>query len=140
MVEMSNIYYIALEFGLLQSNHIVLAKDKEDAIYALSDYFDEVNVLYILSAQEVIDLWERVNENNDLFYLVLEVIHKDDIIFVTHHEQWNKTEEELLAQYAGKGVFLIDKKQLLNILETILSQLSNEKNLPIISENFEILK
>lgn len=135
---MSNIYYIALEFGLLQSNHIVLAKSKEDAIQTLSDYFDEVNVLYILSAQEVIDLWERVNENNNLFYLVLEVIHKDDTIFVTHHEQWNKTEEELLAQYSGKGIFLIDKKQLLNILETILSQLSNEKNMPIVSENFEI--
>ena len=138
MVEMSNIYYIALEFGLLQSNHIVLAKSKEDAIQTLFDYFDEVNVLYILSAQEVIDLWERVNENNNLFYLVLEVIHKDDTIFVTHHEQWSKTEEELLAQYSGKGIFLIDKKQLLNILETILSQLSNEKNMPIVSENFEI--
>lgn len=137
MVEMSNIYYIALEFGLLQSNYIVLAQSKEDAIQTLSDYFDEVNVLYILSAQEVIDLWERVNENNNLFYLVLEVTQKDDMIFVTHNEQWNKTEEELLAQYAGKGVFLIDKKQLLNILETILSQLSNERNMPIVSENFE---
>lgn len=134
---MSNIYYIALEFGLLQSNYIVLAQSKEDAIQTLSDYFDEVNVLYILSAQEVIDLWERVNENNNLFYLVLEVTQKDDMIFVTHNEQWNKTEEELLAQYAGKGVFLIDKKQLLNILETILSQLSNERNMPIVSENFE---
>lgn len=137
MTTLENTFIASLKFGFRDILKVVIAKNKQDALKTIADYYDEPNITALLSMQEIYELAEE-NGIEQKLSLVIEAIHNDDGLDMIIHKEFNKKIEDLESKYANKETIIYSSSALTLIIEAILSYLQSTNEDPLISESIQL--
>lgn len=126
----------SLKFGVEQINKIIVAKDKQDALKTIQEYYDEPIIISIVSFKEIIDLLDETKERQDLFIVLEAVLGDEGVDFITHRE-YGKSIEDLQEKYRNKDTVILSPSGLNLLLNSILISIQNE-DVPLISDFYHI--
>jgi len=133
---LEQVFYASLKFGINEVNKVIIAKNKNDAITTIFDYYSEPIILGLISIAEIIELLNELEKNENMI-ISLDVIPGDNGLKVVVQKEISKSIEEIKEYYKDKDTLIIKKEGLLLILNSVLLSLkNNDENL--IYSSFDI--
>lgn len=122
-IEFNHIFACTLAFGLVHKSVVLVAENEAKAKELLFEYYDEPEIVYLISLQELLNLQEQLKNNAQEFYLVVVLEENETGSRLTHHQEWGATLEALQqGKYLGKDAIFLDRVATETILHDTLVQ------------------
>lgn len=135
-IEFKNVFLASLQFGKTISPELILAKDQEEAIKAINDYYAEPEIVAISSLEEMISIVKMFSEKKDLI-LINELIMEDDgSLTMQASEAFGDILEEKNKMDDRQAILFNEDSALFTVLNN-LYYIKNANLFPIIGESYE---
>lgn len=138
-LDFKNIFIASLVFGTKELTRIVFAKDKEDVVITLNDYYDNPQTGFIISYQQINELIDLSKSRTDkIFILVIEMVKEPNRNVFFEHIEWVDSISEVHSKYENRDCLFCDKDFILGLLVESDQMLKEPQLQPLISENISI--
>lgn len=135
-IEFKNVFLAGLQFGKTISPELILAKDQEEAIKAINDYYAEPEIVAISSLEEMIAIVQMFSEKKDLI-LINELIMEDDgSLTMQASEAFGDILEEKNKMDDRQAILFNEDSALFTVLNN-LYYIKHANLFPIIGESYE---
>lgn len=131
------IYYASLKFGITKTDKLVVAKDVNDAIKTINDYYDEPIIVSIFSFSELLDILDKIEKEENVF-IVFEIILGKNGLDAKTHMYFNTTMENLTNQYKDTETIIFSKEALMALCASIFNSLEDYNSKPLISDYIKL--
>lgn len=135
-IEFKNVFLASLQFGNTISPELILAKDQEEAIKAINDYYAEPEIVAISSLEEMVSIVKMFSEKKDLI-LINELIMEDDgSLTMKASEAFGDILEEKNKMDDRQAILFNEDSALFTVLNN-LHYIKHANLFPIIGESYE---
>ena len=130
MIETQNIFVGKLAFGLAQNDFIIIANNEEDALHTISENYSDFEVLYLLSLDYLLKVYEKIKEKEDFLFINIDyqnesIVLKDIIL-----------KKEEVEKYKDKEGVLLNAEEVFLLVNDVLDNINNKKFFTLVSSNF----
>lgn len=135
--EVDNIFIASLIFGTIQKNHLVIAKNKEEVLVLLEEYYYKPEIQYIVAYTELAEIYKLLANEREFIY-VLEFIREPSVNKLEAHLELTNNLESVSLKYQNKDCVFISQEKFIDIFLYYEEEITNPKNRVLISKRFEI--
>lgn len=141
-IDFDNIFIASIRFAMQEKTRLVFAQNKEDAIATIKDYYDEPEIGFIVSYEEINQLYHLATkkdvEDNKQFILVIEMIREESKNVFYEHYEWVKSLDEIKNKYFNRDCLFCDKEFIIGLSLESEKLLKEPQERPLISENISL--
>lgn len=136
-ISFKNVFVGSIKIINQELLRIVVALDEKDAKETIENYYDEPEILYLISFDSLKVMYEKAkNEKN--YYLVIESKENEGKINYIIHEEILPTQEALIEKYSTIKTFILDSQSIISICSYAALELEKPKQQPLISEKIDL--
>ncbi len=131
------VYFASLKFGINKTEKLVIAKDFNDAIKTINDYYDVPIIVSIFSFNELLDILDKIEKEENVF-IVFEIVLGKNGLDAKNYIHLNTTIENLTNQYKDTETIIFSKEALMALSASIFNSLEDYNSKPLISDYIKL--
>ncbi len=131
----NNIFLLNLGFGYNSINKIVIAKNIQEAINTIKDYYEDPEIKAAISLEKLDELIQKLN--NDKINIVFEYMFEDNQIKINEYERLDATFEILEKEYENRTCLIVNRQILLLSVGFIFEEFKNHSEMIIVADSLE---
>ena len=136
-IDFKNVFIASIKMLNDELLRIVVALNDADAKKTLLSYYENPQVMYVISFHNLKSVYEKAKQNPN-YYLTLEVKEESQTPLFEIHEDIFVDKEELVKKYIGLRCFTLDSASIIQICSHAAQEFENPEQPPLISENINL--